>query len=185
MLGEAVNFDSQILLHLNEIWGLLTVIAHLSLRSPMFGERHFGVLFGMLKFNLILRAFGRSSFDINPHMISSIPLNVRDTIKDAFFTKHRWASIQMLLNTFQIGLLLRKRVAPDPVSLFFKEKVSSSERHMWVHLKAAAANKSILYWFYNYLLKASFEARRVAVSKRRSQLKSQFFAPSVFATPLR
>ena len=72
--------------------------------------------------------------------------NVRDTIKDAFFNKHRWASVQMLLNTFQIELLLRKRVAPDPVSSFCKEKVSSSERHMWAHVKAAAAKKFIFYW---------------------------------------
>ena len=51
-------------------------------------------------------------------------------------------------------LLLRRRVAPDPVSSFFKEKVSSSERHMWAHVKAAAAKKSIFYWFYNFFLKA-------------------------------
>ena len=140
----------------------------------MFGERLFGVLFGMLKFNLMLRAFGRSTFAINPPMILSIPLNVRDTIKDAFFNKHRWASVQMPLNTFQIELLLRKRVAPDPVSSFFKEKVSSSERHMWAHVKAAATNMWIFCWFYSYLLKASFEARRDTLPKRRSWLKSQF-----------
>ena len=90
----------------------------------------------------------------------------------------------MLLNTFQIELLLRKRVAPDPVSSFFKEKVSSSERHMWIHVKAAAAKKSILYWFYTYVLKASFETLLDTVPKRRSQLKSQFLAASIFATPL-
>ncbi len=86
---EAVNFHSQVLLHLNEILGLLTVITHLSLRSPMFGERHFGVLFGMLKLNLLLEDFRRSTCAINLPTILSIPLNVRDRIKDAFFTKHR------------------------------------------------------------------------------------------------
>ena len=140
----------------------------------MFGERRFGVLFGMLKFNLILRAFGRSTFGINPPMISSIPLNVRYQINDSFFNKHRWASVQMPLNTFQIELFIRKKVAPDPVSSFCKEKVSSSERHMWAHVKAAAAKKSIFYWFYIYFLKASFEARRDTLPKRRSWLKSQF-----------
>ena len=90
---------------------------HLSLRSPMFGERRFGVLFGMLKFNLILEDFRRSAFAINPAMILSIPLNVRDKIKDAFFTKHRWASVQMPVNTFQIELLLRKMGRAGP-SLF-------------------------------------------------------------------
>jgi len=70
---EAVNFHSQVLLHLNEILGLLTVITHLSLRSPMFGERHFGVLFGMLKLNLLLGDFRQSHVAINPLLILSIP----------------------------------------------------------------------------------------------------------------
>ena len=70
---EAVNFHSQVLLRLNEILGLLTVITHLSLRSPMFGERHFGVLFDMLKLNLLLGDFRQSDFAINPIVISPIP----------------------------------------------------------------------------------------------------------------
>ena len=89
VFGEAVNFHSQVLLHLNEILGLLTVIAHLSLRSPMFGERHFGVLFGMLKLNLLLGDFRRSTFAINLLTILSIPLNFRHNNNDAFVTKHR------------------------------------------------------------------------------------------------
>ena len=83
---EAVNFHSQVLLHLNEILGLLTVITHLSLRSPMFGERHFGVLFGMLKLNLLLGDFRQSDFAINFPTILSIPLTARDKIKDALFS---------------------------------------------------------------------------------------------------
>jgi len=91
LTGAQLGRDSQILLHLDEIWSLLTAITHLSLRSPMFGERRFGVLFGMLKFKLILEDFRRSAFGINLAMILSIPLNVRDEINDACFTKHRWA----------------------------------------------------------------------------------------------
>ena len=89
LTGAQLGRDSQILMHLNEICGQLTVIAHLSLRSPMFGERRFGVLFGMLKFKLILEDVRRSAFGINLHVILSIPFNVGDEIKDAFFAKHR------------------------------------------------------------------------------------------------
>ena len=88
----------------------------------------------------------------------------------------------MPFNTFQMELLLRKMGHASPVSSFFKEKISSSERHMWAHVKAAATKQSILYWFYSYVLNASFEARRDTVPKRRSQLKSQVRAHSVFAT---
>ena len=90
----------------------------------------------------------------------------------------------MPFNTFQSELLLRKMGHASSVSSFFKEKISFSERHMWVHVKAAAPKKSIFYWFYMYVLKASFEALLGTVPKRRSQLKSQVCAPSVFATLL-
>ena len=90
----------------------------------------------------------------------------------------------MPFNTFQLELLLRKIGHASPVSSFFKEKISSSERHMWVHVKAAASKKSMLYWFYKYCLKASFETLLGTVPKRRSQLKSQVRAHSVFVTPL-
>ena len=55
----------------------------------MFGERRVGVLLGVLELNLILGDFRRSAFALNLPMILSIPLNVRDKIKDAVFTKHR------------------------------------------------------------------------------------------------
>ena len=43
----------------------MTGIAHLSLRTPMFGERRFGVLFGVLELNLIVEAlFWRARYQL-------------------------------------------------------------------------------------------------------------------------
>ena len=40
-------------------------MAHLSLRTPMFGERRFGALFGVLELNLILEAlFWRARYQL-------------------------------------------------------------------------------------------------------------------------
>jgi hypothetical protein len=50
-------------------------------------------------------------------------------------------------NTFQSSIAPRKMGRASPFSLFFKEKVSSTERHMWVHVKAAATTMLISNWF--------------------------------------
>jgi hypothetical protein len=55
----------------------------------MFTERHFGVLFSMLKFNLLLGDFRVSAFAINLPAILSIPLNFQYKHNDAFVTKYR------------------------------------------------------------------------------------------------
>ena len=64
----------------------------------MFGERCFGVLFGMLKFKLILDDFRRSIFAINLKTILSIPLNVGDEINEAFDLMHEGKSIRSVVH---------------------------------------------------------------------------------------
>ena len=53
--------------------------------------------------------------------------------------------LKCLSTPFKLSFSSVKWVTPDPVSSLFKEKVSSSERHMWAHVKAAATKKSIFY----------------------------------------
>jgi hypothetical protein len=74
-------------------------------------------------------------------------------------------------NTFQSSIAPRKMGRASPFSLFFKEKASSTDRHMWVHVKAAATKMLIFYWFYSYFLPASFEARRDILPKSRKSSK--------------
>ena len=125
----------------------------------MFGERHFGVLFGMLKLNLLLGDFRQSDFAINSPMILSIPRISEIKLRTQFSQNIGERKLKCLWTPFKLSFSSVKWVAPDPVSSLFKEKVSSSERHMWAHVKAAATKMSILYWFYNYFLQASFEAQ--------------------------
>jgi hypothetical protein len=75
--------------------------------------------------------------------------------------------LKCLSTPFKLSFSSVKWFAPNQVSSFFKETVSSSERHMWAHVKAAATEMSIFYWFYKYLLEASFEARQDTLSKDR------------------
>ena len=58
------------------------------------------------------------------------------------------------------------------ICIILKEKKNRSERHEWLHRKAAAAKMSIFRWFYRYFLTASFEASQRTVPKRRFNSKT-------------
>ena len=91
----------------------------------------------------------------------------------------------MRYSTFKSELLPRVFGFQRWICIFWKEKISSSERHEWVHRKAAAEKMAIFRWFYTYFLTATFEAGQGTVPKRRFSSNRWSSRIPFLTTPLR
>ena len=92
----------------------------------------------------------------------------------------------MRSSPFKPELLPRKKWFSDmDLHLFDRKKKNRSERHEWLHRKAAAAQMSIFRWFYRYFLTASFEASQGTVPKRRFSSNRWSWRIPFLTTPLR
>ena len=113
-----------------------------------------------------IHLWGKSPCDF----INSIEIPIKKNI----CTTHQ-TSVSVALNAFRLfksELLPRVFGFQTWICIFSKEKISGTERHEWLHRKAAAAKMLIFRWFYRYFLTASFEASQGTVPKSCSASKT-------------